>query len=304
MTDHLIQRRPPPTSQLLAARGEIPEDADHAYRGDVKRYLLDHEGPQTTDDLYDALAQVIDSANLEAGIPRLKELIQSQHPGQPNFSIELGDAMRHGGDLSGAIEAYRQAVALDPLSSRGQRRLGATLGIAGKPDEALTVLGKAIEHEPDNPLLWYEQALVESSLGRSDKAIADLRKAIQLKPDFADAQNNLGTNLAQTGDHQGAETAFRAALIINPYDAGTQANLGRLLAGKSDWKQSAFHLAKAVQLDPSDLNAHLAYSVVLLQMNRLPDAEKEAQAAVKIDPGSPQANDLLRQILALKGDKR
>ena len=304
MTDHLIQRRPPPTAELLAAREEIPEDAAHAYRGEVKRYPLDHEEPQSTDSLYDALAQVIDSSNLEVGIPRLKEMIQSQRPSQPNFFIELGDAMRHTGDLSGAIEAYRQSVALDPLSSRGQRRLGATLAIAGQTDEALAVLGKAIEHEPDNPLLWYEQALVESRLGKPDKAVADLRKAIQLKPDFADAQNNLGTNLAQTGDQQGAETAFRAALVINPYDAGAQANLGRLLAGKSDWKQSGFHLAKAVQLDPSDPNAHLAYSVVLLQMNRLAEAEKEAEAALRIDPKSPQANDLLGQIMTLEGNKR
>jgi tetratricopeptide (TPR) repeat protein len=304
MTDHLIQRRPPPEAELLAAREEIPEDAAHAYRGEVTRYLLDPEEPQSTDALYDALAQVIDSSNLEAGVPRLKEMIQSERPSQPNLFIELGDAMRHAGDLSGAIEAYRQAVALDPLSSRGQRRLGATLGIAGQTDEALAVLGKAIEHEPGNALLWYEQALVESRLGRSDKAVADLRKTIQLKPDFADAENNLGTNLVQTGDQQGAETAFRTALVINPYDAGAQANLGRLLAGKSDWRQSAFHLTKAVQLNPSDSNAHLAYSVVLLQMNRLADAEKEAEAALKVDPKSPQANDLLRQILTLKGNVR
>jgi tetratricopeptide (TPR) repeat protein len=301
MTDHLIQRRPAPSKELLAERQEIPEAGANAYHGEVKRYLLDHENPLPTDALYVALAQVIDSSNLEAGIPQLEEAIRAQRPDQPNFFIELGDARRHSGDLSGAINAYRQALLFDPLSSRAQRRLGATLGSAGQEDEALAVLQKAIEHEPDNALLWYERALIESRAGKREQAVEGLRKALQLKPDFADAQNNLGTDLAQMGDQQGAETAFRAALTTNPYDAETRANLGRLLAGEGDWKQAAFQLQKATQLNPADANAHMAYSVVLLQTNRFSEAEKEAEAAVKADPKSSQARDLQRQILAQKG---
>jgi tetratricopeptide (TPR) repeat protein len=304
MTDHLIQRRPPSAKELLAERQEVPETPANAYHGEVKRYLLDRENSYPSDNLYTALAQVIDSSNLEEGVPRLEETIRTQHPDQPNFSIELGDAMRHSGDLSGAINAYRQALALDPLSSRAQRRLGATLGSAGQQEEALAVLQRAIDREPGNAFLWYEQALIESQSGRRELAVEHLRKALQLKPDFADAQNNLGANLAQMGNQQGAETAFQAALTINPYDAGTRANLGRLLAGEGDWKQAAFHLQKSVQLGPADVNAHLAYSVVLLQLQRVPEAEKEAETAVKADPKSIQARDLLAQILAQKNSRR
>ena len=304
MTDHLIQRRPPPAKELLAERQEIQETPANAYRGEVKRYLLDHEHSAPADDLYDALAQVIDSSNLEAGIPRLEEAVRTHRPDQPNIFIELGDAKRHSGDPLGAIAAYRQALQFDPLSSRAQRRLGATLGSIGQQDEALAVLQRAIEHEPDNALLWYEKALIESKGGKPEQAIQDFRKALELKPDFADAQNNLGTNLAQIGDQQGAEVAFRAALSTDPYDGGTNANLGRLLAGKGDWNRAAFHLKKATELDPSDVNARMAYAVVLLQMNRLPEAEKEAETAVKADPKSVQAEDLLTQIEAQKANRR
>ena len=71
-------------------------------------------------DLYDAAAQVIDGSNLEEGIPALADLLRTKQPQQPNFYIELGDAMRHTGGLPGAIDAYRQALKLDPLSSRAQ----------------------------------------------------------------------------------------------------------------------------------------------------------------------------------------
>ena len=296
MTDHLIQRHSPPVKELLAERHEVPGNAANAYRGPVKRYLLDHEIEGPNDALYDAAAQVIDSSNLEAGTPALAELIRAQHPNQPNFSIELGDAMRHIGNLQGAIDAYRQGLKLDPLSSRALRRLAVTLGNAGQFEEAQTVLNRAIEREPYNEILWYEQAQLESRSGRTDKAVASLQKALQLKPDYADAQDNLGSILAQSGDRAGAESAFRAGLAINPYDSGIQANLGRLLASESDWKQAAFHLQRAVQLDPTNANAHGDYAVVLLQLQRLSEAEVEATAAIMADAKSARAHDLLGQI--------
>jgi tetratricopeptide (TPR) repeat protein len=301
MTDHLIQRRPPPAKELLADRQEVPDTPAYAYRGPVRPYLLDQETIAPSDALYNAVAQVIDSSNLEAGIPVLREMIRTQYPDQPNFSIELGDAMRHTQDLAGAIAAYRQALKNDPLSSRAQRRLGVALGSAGQVDEALAVLQTAIEREPGNPLLWYERAVVESKAGNSGKAIADLRQTLQLKPDFADAQNNLGSMLAQSGDLHNAEAAFRLALTINPYDAGTRANLGRLLASEGDWKQAAFQLQKAVQLNPANASAHGDYAVALLQIQRLPEAESEARAAVTFDPKSARMHDLLGQILAQEG---
>ncbi len=301
MTDHLIQRQPPSAKELVAERQEVPDTPANAYRGPVKRYLLDHESPAAADPLYDAAAQVIDGSNLEEGIPQLSDLIKTQRPAQPNFSIEPGDAMRHTGDLSGAIDAYRHALSLDPLSSRAQRRLGVALGSAGQVSEAAAVLRTAIEREPRNALLWYEQAQIESRSGNSDKAIADLRKALELKPDFADAQNNLGSVLAQSGDLHGAETAFHAALTINPYDSGTRANLGRLLARESDWKQAAFHLQKAVPLDQSNASAHGDYAVALLQMQCLPEAEAEAKASVASDSKSPRAHDFPGEILAQRG---
>jgi FimV-like protein len=300
MTDHLIQRDSPPAKELLAARQEVPDNPANAYRGPVKRYLLDHEIAGPNDTLYDAAAQVIDSSNLEAGTPALADLIRAQQPNQPSFSIELGDAMRHTGDLQGAIDAYKRALDLDPLSSRAQRRLAVTLGSAGQFDEAKAVLSGAIEREPNNELLWYEQAQLESRSGSTEKAVASLKKALHLKPDFADAWNNLGSILAQFGDQSGAENAFREALAINPYDSGTQANFGRLLAGESDWNQAAFHLQKAVRLDSSNANAHGDYAAVLMQLQRLPEAESEAKAAMMGDAKSARAHDLLGQIFAQK----
>jgi tetratricopeptide (TPR) repeat protein len=301
MTDHLIQRRAPPSKVLLAARQEISDTPATAYHGPVLRYLLDHESLSMVDALYDADAQVIDGSNLGAGIPALSDRIRTQQPHHPDFSVELGDAMRHSGDLSGAIEAYRQALKVDPWSSRAQRRLGVALGSAGQTDEALSVLRAAIGREPGNSLLWYERALVELRSGDSGNAVSDLKKALELTPDFADAQDTLGSAQAQSGDLLEAERSFRAAMAVNPYDSEIRANLGRVLAGRQDWKEAAFQLQQAVQLEPANAKAHGDYAVVLIQLDRSAQAETEARAAVAADPKSFQALDFLGQLYAQEG---
>jgi hypothetical protein len=67
MTDHYIQRHKP-DRDLLVTRAETIEAA---YRGEVVPYYPD----KGTDELYLAVAQVRDGANLDAGIPRLRQAI-------------------------------------------------------------------------------------------------------------------------------------------------------------------------------------------------------------------------------------
>ena len=301
MTDHLIQKFAPPAKELLAPRQEIADvPGKTAYHGPVRRYMLDHEVPGPNDALYTATAQVIDGSNLEGGIPALQAEITSQKPSQPNFSLELGDALRHSGDLSGAITAYRDALRLDPDSSRAQRRLGVALGSAGQIGDALNVLNQAIEHDPQNPYFYYERAILELQTGDFPNAIAGFRKALELKPSFADAEDNLGAALAQTGDSTGAEAAFHTALQIDPYNSETHSNLALLYAGKSDWTQAAFHLQKAVTLDPSRASAHGDYAVILMQLHRTPEAETQARAAIAVDAKSARLHDILGQVLSGK----
>lgn len=300
MTDHLIQRRPPPAAQLLAPRDEI-DSAAHAYRGEVRRYLLDGELPSANDALYDALAQVIDGSNLQAGVPQLRQQMKQHPPQEPNAWIELGDAQRKLNDLTGAIASYREAVQRDPLSERGQRRLGVALSSAGQTSEARAVLQTAATRAVSNPLLWYELATVELKLGDLDHAIPDLRRAIVLRPSFADAQDSLGSALAQAGDRTAAATAFRAALAANPYDSSAHANLGRLLASTGSWPEALFQFDRAVRLNRADASLHIDDAIAHIQAHDMAGALSAARAAVVADPRSARAHDLLGQILIQTG---
>lgn len=301
MTDHLIQRVAPDAEKLLAEKNEVMEDATNSYRGEVKPYRVD-SFRASDDAIYIATAQVMHDSNLKVGIPQLEAALAAQHPLRPDFSIELGDALRRSGSINRSIAAYRSAVTLDPSSSRARRSLGVALAAAGKQDEAINELKKGIQRDDENPLLWYQLGLVHSQQGATSDAVKELDEAIRLDPDLFEAYNNLGLNLARMGDQGGAEQAFRTSIRLMPYDAAAHANLGQLLAGKGDLQQAVFHLEKAVMFDPNEANSRYVYGAILAQLNRFDEAQKQVEAAIATQPSMVQSYDLLG-LLLLQGGK-
>lgn len=300
ITDHLIQRRAPTPAVALAPR----QEATSRYHGPVVRYLLDGETPAPTDELYNAVAQVIDQSNLEQGTPALAKLLEERHPDQPAFFLELGDAERHLGHSDAAIAAYREALALDPLSSRAARRLGVGLGASGQLTEASRVLQDALAHDPANEYLLYELAQVDARSGDSTRAIVHLGQALAIRPDYPDALNNLGALLAESGNAAEAEQNLRSAIAADPYSADARANLARLLRTKGISVEADFQLDQAIRLEPSSPRPHLDRAIGLLTAGKLAEAEAEAATALRLAPTSASALDLDGQIQLAKNQPR
>ncbi len=301
MTDHLIQRRPPPAEILRRPMAEVEAVASRSYRGPVKPYpgvAAASAGPAS---LYTAVAQVQEGSNLRAGIPQLQAAITAEHPVQAGFSVELGDAEHRVGNQPAAMDAYRNALLLDPLSVRARRGLAVAQADAGQGTEAISTLGEALAHDSSNPVLLYERGRVELQAGQQSSGMEDLRKAIQLQPDFALAQNELGLGLAAAGQTADAENAFRASLKTDPYDAGAEANLANLLADRQDWKEAAFYLDKAVHLAPQSVAYRSRLVSVLTQLQQWKRAEAEARAIVALSPRSCTAELQLGEVLGASG---
>jgi Flp pilus assembly protein TadD len=64
--------------------------------------------------------------------------------------VNLSRLLAKSGDLAGAIEERRRAVALDPDDAAGRNNLGALLAQAGRLEEAVTQFRAALALEPGN----------------------------------------------------------------------------------------------------------------------------------------------------------
>lgn len=112
VTDHLVQRRPP-SRDLLAPVKERSQTETTAYKGEVIPYY-----PPTAqdgeDEMYLAVAQVRQGANLEQGIPRLEKAIEKHRPKEGRFYFEMAEAYWKARLEEKAVVARETALRLSP----------------------------------------------------------------------------------------------------------------------------------------------------------------------------------------------
>lgn len=300
MTDHYIQRHKP-RGDLLAPLRETHGTEETAYRGEVVSYYPAQPPATPENELYLAVAQVQNAANLAAGIPRLEQVLERHRPVRPEFYLELADAYRKQGQWEKAIHWYEEALRRGPDYRPALLHYSLALSRTGRLAQAAEVLERGARRAPPDAAFYNNLGEVYLLQGRTDLGEKALRQALSINPDMPEAHNLLGTALSQKGDSAGAEAAFHSALRAQPDFAMAHNNLANLLARSGDLRQAGYHFEKAVTFDPGYAAAHFNYGVALAGSRLFEEALVQLQAAIRLDPGLAQAHNDLGNVLATLG---
>jgi tetratricopeptide (TPR) repeat protein len=297
MTDHFIQRQKP-SRNLLAELAE-PNDQNDGYRGEVVPYYP----PQVKggDELYVAVAQVKDSANLDGGIPRLQAALEKDRSGQPQPRTELGNAYAKAGETEKAVAAFREAIRVQPHYAPAVKGLVAALFAEGKPDDAARVIEEERGQGGLDPVLLTNLGNAYLQSGRAESAEAPLQEAAKLDPDLAETPNLLGLVSLAKGNGTAAESRFREAIRIQPDLALAHHNLANLLGQTRRYPEAKYEFRKALALDPNYVEAHHHYALLLEITSDFEGARSELEATVRLDPNQAEAHNELGDLFAAKG---
>jgi predicted CXXCH cytochrome family protein len=302
MTDHLIQRRPPP-GNLVADKPEVRETPATAYHGEVVPYYPAKPGANDEEAaLYTAVAQIHDGSNLQPGLTRLTALLDQYHPKQPAFYTALANGLRGAGQLPKAMPYFEEAAKLAPSSPVVLRDLGSAQMESGQLSAAEATLRHVTELRADDAEAW---GLLGQVLLMEDKPAegkADFAKSFAIDPDVPDLHSALATFLLKEGDATGAGKEIREALRIRPGNARTEANLASLLASRGDNQEARFDFEESIRLDPAFVDSRVNYGKLLATLNEPAEAQAQAEAAVALDGNSATAHELLGSLLGSKGD--
>jgi tetratricopeptide (TPR) repeat protein len=287
MTDHLIQRGKQP---------DRPRTETTDYRGDVVSYYPTAPA-RPEDELYLAIAQVTQSANLRAGIPRLKAALDKYQPARAEYSLQYGDALRANGNTAEAQAAYEEALRREPQSAAALERMA----LLNPNVRAENILKELLQRRPDAAPYQFELGLTLLGEGKQTDALASFEAAARADPELLEAWNSLGAIRFEAGDSVHAEPALRNAIRIQPNFAPARNNLGNLLSLTNRFDEARYQFEQALRFQENYAGAHYNYALALAREHRLPEAQAQIEAVIRINPASAEAHRFLGSLLDAQG---
>jgi tetratricopeptide (TPR) repeat protein len=113
-------------------------------------------------------------------------------------------------DPAAAEQAYRDALAVDPVHTSAAVNLAALLCEAGRCAEAIDVCTRALESAADEPLLHFNLAIALEDAGRTLQALRSYEACLRLDPKLADAHFNAARLHERLGRKQEALRHYSA----------------------------------------------------------------------------------------------
>jgi cellulose synthase operon protein C len=161
------------------------------------------------------------------------------------------DRMAQIGNIEGAIQAYRLAIARNPHLSGVHFALGEALSVSFVEAERAQAEGE------------YAQALADNPLDEK-------------------AECRLGDLAMQRSDEAGAAQHYKRALALEPGDSDANEGYGMVLLDADSAREARVYLLRAVQLDPSNMTAYYHLSEASRVTGDLDHARSEMDEFLKL----------------------
>jgi tetratricopeptide (TPR) repeat protein len=279
-TDELLDQR---IAEATAAIEANPEDiAAYAARGMAYFSAGDHYAAEA--DYTRAIE--LDPENGVLYDFRAKIYLDMHGPGSPAFDayLDLQKAIQYGRGLvntynrlgianerldsfSDAIDAYEQAIALEPGYGLLYNNLGVTYGHMGDTDRLLALYTQAIEIDPHLSFTYVNRGREYVKQNRLQEALNDFDQAIQVDPFFARAYLWRGIMRAHyiDIDPKAAFDDFNQAIQLDPSDSDAFMNRGTSYMSRGDMAAAITDLEHAIALnqanEPAWANLGTAYAL-------------------------------------------
>jgi len=200
----------------------------------------------------------------ELAIEQAQEILRVI-PGHPIATLILGVARRNSGDLPAALAILTKLAGEQPNAAAAQYELGVALGLAGRGEEAVDAL----------------------------------RRAVQLKPDIGDAWRMLGDHLTAVGDVEGADAAYANHVRSSIRDPRLLEPAAALYDGRIAVAEAL--LREHLKSFPTDVAAIRMLAEVAGRLGRYADAEALLTRCLELAPGFAAARHNYALVLHREG---
>lgn len=250
-------------------------------------------------EVYNNLGVVQSRLSKNGGLEYFQKAVDTD-PNDPDYRFNLGVELYRGGDLAGASRQLRAALSLQPDDSEAKLLLDSIGADAtAKISQTTTSSARKIPAERIRPN--YDESSFRQ-LALKIAAAAEQRLAKADPATHAQFHADRGHELLAQGFLAEAEKQFRESISLDSSNAEAHAGLAGVLEGNGDFSGARSEAEAALRLrqfpEPMLVLARLD-----LRDNRLEEAARNVDDALRLDPLNAQAQTLKRAIAAKLAEK-
>lgn len=290
-----------PTVAEVLNRGLDMHRQGHLDRAEaVYRQVLDFDARQP--DALHLLGQIARArGHLDESVRSIRAAIDSDGV-RAIFHVSLANALMEQGRPGHALDSYSRAVALDPGFADAVASLGAAASQLAEHARAATLWERAVELEPKRPEFLVGLGRSLRFAGRLEEAIAVLERALACGAETRTTLELLALVHRARFDYAAAVTAYRRALALAPDDVELLMQLGNVLIDQGRVEQAIDAFQALRELRPMWPLPSFMLARALRQRRQARDAVASLHRALALDPASAEGHTELGALQQSQGE--
>ncbi len=257
-----------PTEELFEQENKEKKDSDYALEAYNKaRYFMDKK------EYGKALPCWEIAAKIDFFPIKIKAIVYYM----------IGFCYNEIGNHSKAIEAYKQAIHINPDYLSAYSGLGGVYFQLGNFVEAIEAFKKVIRINPNNASAYSILGGSYMGIGNYIMAIEAFKQAISIDPDDFLFHDSLGFVYFTIGNYTKAIEAYQQAIRIDPDIATTYSSLGRAYGSLGNYTKTIEAFKQAIRIDPDIAQAHLFLGMTYLMVGDSNSALNEYKILKELD---------------------
>jgi tetratricopeptide (TPR) repeat protein len=211
-------------------------------------------------------------------------------PSTAESFVAEGSRFAHERQYDKAVDAFKQALRLNPELAGAHLGLGSAYHNMGRLADALGPLTAAVGLEPQNAVARLNLGITLAALRRPEDAMIELNEAKRLNPQSARIHNEVGNVLHNSfAQMDGALAAYQEAARLDSSVPAVHHNIGLMLMRLGRFGQAIEPLTEALRLEPGYRNARYHLSHAYTQLARYDEAIDSWTKFLELVPGGQEA---------------
>lgn len=208
--------------------------------------------------------------------------------------------------INAALIDSRAAIAYDPndyynrVSEARVSELATNLKMQNAFENAVQAYTQAINLNPKNPSIYLSLARLEVGQNKLDDAVKAIGAALQVKSNYLDAVFLLSQVYASKGDLANAIIAANFATQLNPGNAQVFFQLGLLQYNNKDYSAAVAAFEKATKLQVDYANAQYFLGLSYARTGKTSEAIAQFELLAKSNPDNQEVVTILKNLNAGK----